>query len=340
MKRVTVGLAVVAALGLGCRGKQPKARATAAADDAGVVGPTIRDLTGTAGAAPFPEPRLPMPHQLRSSLLEPGAAPRAVRRYRAIGETRELRVAVTITARSYRDGAWSDATVLPVVTDGFGVTVDATPGAATTTIALRGLVGEIAAGADAGRAEAEAYLGRWRKLLERRRLTVAIDPRGALGAITVIDDPIAATAAADDTHDELVQRWLGLAVPLPAEPIGVGARWRVVTLLRTGGAVVKQTATYRLAAIDGDAWTIAVELERVAEQQLIDVPGLPDSVTTELIALRRTVAGTVTIAATSPLPRAGRLTSASTAHARFTADRRGAIDEVSDDTATIAIESR
>jgi hypothetical protein len=212
--------------------------------------------------------------------------------------------------------------------------------AGSTTVALRGLVGTIGDGA-AAHADADAYLGRWRALLERRRIAVAIDPRGALGTVTLQDDPTGATGAnADDTRDELVQRWLGLAVPLPAEAIGVGARWRVVTLLRTGGAVLKQTATYRLAASAGDVWMIDVEIVRVGEQQLIDVPGLPADVSAELIALRRAVKGTLTIAATSPLPRAGQLTSESSAHARFTGRSAGAVDEVSDDTAAIAIDSK
>lgn len=326
MKRAATALAL-AALALGCGGKKRAPRPIA--DDAAVAGPTVRDLTPPS-RAPFPEPVVAMPKELRATLLAPGAAPRAVRRYRPIAETRELRVTMAITASGFRNGAWSDPTALPAITEGFGIITEA----GGATVALRGLVGEVAAGGtDATRADAESYLGRWRKLLERRRLAVAVDDRGRLGAITAHDDP---AGASDATKDELVQRWLGLAVPLPAEPIGVGARWRVVTLLRTGGAVLKQTATYTLTAADASGLTVEVELVRVGEQQLIEVPGLPADVTAELIALRREVKGTLVVGPGSPLARTGHLTSSSSAHARWTGPT-GAVDEVSDDTATVEL---
>lgn len=325
MRRLLLLAALVAITG--CGGKKravPRAERDAAVEP----GPTIHDLTPTAARVPFAEPTVALPRELRATLVEPGAAPRTVRRYAPSAETRELRVAMTVTASGFHDGVWSQPQTLPVMTDGFGITVDA-----TAPIALRGLVAEIADGG--AHVEAEAYLGRWRALLERRRVAVATDGRGTLGAITLQDDP---TSTA--TRDELVQRWLGLAVPLPVEAIGVGARWRVVTILRTGGAVVKQTATYQLTAVDGAAATVAVELTRIGEQQLIEVPGLPADVTAELVALRRVVKGTLVLGPGSPLPLRGTLTSESSAHARFTSSTRAAVDEVSDDSATIVLTSK
>lgn len=326
-------LAVLAALIAGCGGKKREAPPRAQ-PDAGVVGPVIRDLAPPADR--LPEPALPNPHLVRETLLEAGAAPRKVRRYRLAEDRRELAATMTVTTSGFRDGAWSAPAALATITDGFGVTV----ADGDTAIALRGLIAAVGGGDDAARRGAEAYLARWRALVERRRVAIAVDDRGRAGAITLTDDPAGTGAGATDTRDEVVQRWLGLAVPLPAEAIGVGARWRVVTILRSGGAAVKQTATYRLIAVDGDAWTIEVELERLGERQPIAVPGAPRGVTAELIGLHRVVKGSVTVDAGSPLPRSGELTSEARAHARFTAPGRPAVDEVSDDVATIVLASK
>lgn len=332
-----------------CRDPAPKQKAAPDARPAGVAGPSMTTVTPRVRPAALPEPRLPMPREVRARLLDAGKAPRAVRRYKPVTETRELEATLAITTEVYRDGVAIPPVALPPVREGFGVSIEPTREGAT--IALRGLAATVAdaapdarpgAPADAatGRAEAETYLARWRALVERRRVSVPVDDRGRPGAIALTDDPSATRPDADATRDEWVQRWLGVAVPLPAEPVGVGARWEVVTLLRTGGAVLKQTATYELTAATRDAWTIALTLERLGEHQRIDVPGLPPGASAELMGLRRTVTGTLTLSPASPLPRAGALTSVSSAHARYTGAGGVAVEEASDDRATITLTSK
>ena len=61
-------------------------------------------------------------------------------------------------------------------------------------------------------------------------------------------------------------------MPLPDKPIGAGATWKVVTILREGHAYVKQTATYKLASAPSATgpWKIDVEIKRIAEEQRIE----------------------------------------------------------------------
>ena len=126
-------------------------------------------------------------------------------------------------------------------------------------------------------------------------------------------------------------------VPWPREPIGVGARWRVITLLRIGGAYVKQTATYELTALDGARATIAVALTRLAERQLLALPGLPAGAEAELIGLVREQTGTVTVDLAAPLPLAGRFETTLSSHAQFRAGAAPALDEVADDRAVLTL---
>ncbi|MCL4222850.1 MAG: hypothetical protein KJZ91_00085 [Myxococcales bacterium] len=289
---------------------------------AAVVGPRTRVLPPAVPPSRMPEPRIELPRELRFTLLDPGQGARARLRYRADGSTRELVARAQVTTRSYADGTWIDPVALAPVRDGFGVTATATAtgSGAGAVIQLRGLVASVDGGAaPPAAAAAEAYLGRWRALLERRRADVTIDDRGRLVTTALLDDP---TGARVEARDELVQRWLGLAVPLPEEPVAIGARWRVVTALRAGGAVLKQTATYQLRARDAQAWTIDVEAERIGEPQDILAPGVPGGVLGEVVALRRVVKGTLVVGPSDPLPRRGTLASEVASHARFHAAGR------------------
>jgi hypothetical protein len=321
-----------------CRNKRvpPVEIATDAA--LATVGPSVHDLAPPDVV--FDQPAATMPQLVRATLLEAGQAPRAIRRYHTIvAAERELSVVVRVTTHTYRHGAWIGPTVLPPIRDGFGVSLSPTTDDQFAVV-LRGLPGTVEGGDGVAHDDAESYLSRWRALLERRRISVAVDPRGQLGAISFLDDLDQRRTDRTDATDALVERWLGLAVPLPEAAIGVGARWRVVTLLRTGGAFLKQTATYHLAAIAGDQLTVDVELVRVGERQLIAIPGMPADATAELIALLRTVHGEVTLGANSPLPIAGQLQSTLGTHAQFGTSQTAPVDEVSDDQATISIDSR
>ena len=134
-------------------------------------------------------------------------------------------------------------------------------------------------------AEADAYLASWRKLVQDRRITLAFDQRGQF-SMTASGVP-ATGSGNDQTKDEVIQRLLSMIVPLPAEPVGAGARWRVVTILRQRPAYVKQTAIYTLssAAVASKAgpatWKLHIKLTRVGEQQAIQDPLLPPGATAD-----------------------------------------------------------
>ena len=248
-------------------------------------------------------PVVVLPRQDAFALLERGQDPASPLRYaRAPGAVEQL-VETRLRSRHAQADAWSPWTSLDV-RDGFGVTT-AAPG----PLALRPLAPESLAPS----ADADAYLHGWRALQDRR-LTIAVDDRGQLGTAVFNDDPRTAHSAQE--LDEIVQRLLGTLVPVPVEPVGIGARWRVVTILRQRPAVVKQTATYTLAARTAKRWTIAVDMQRIGEQQLLDDPGLPDGTTAELVALVRHYAGTVEIDPARLLPTGGSLAIDSRMHLR------------------------
>lgn len=146
-------------------------------------------------------------------------------------------------------------------------------------------------------------------------LAIALDERGRTSELA---------AHATDAED-IVQRMLATVVPLPEQPLGLGARWRVVTALRQQGAVLKQTATYTLVA-RGPRWTIAVDVQRLAEPQRV--------MGVELVAIVRRLQGTFEVDPRQPFPHTGKLTVTSTVHART-----GSRETIVEDTGTIELQT-
>lgn len=336
-----IAVATVAA----CRGAAPEseqagsahaaARSTATSSTPALAGsatpstPTLKHYTTTA--LPLGAPDIALPQQESFKLLAPGDAPRAPLRYQLAAGTANYIAETTLTSRHLENGAFSKPTQLPTIRDGFAITIaDAAP----TRLALRGLRAELAAPS----ADADAYLARWRAGLQDRRITLSLDARGAVSAITFNDDPKNTRSAV--AHDELVQRLLSLAVPLPAEPVGIGARWQVVTILRQGPAYAKQTATYTLAARDQARWKLHLKLQRVAEEQRLDDPALPAGTTADLLAMFRLLEGDIELSPTRPLVIAGVLAFESRLHVRLmppSAPASATSEQIFEDTGTIRI---
>jgi hypothetical protein len=276
------------------------------------------------------EPEVALPSRESFRLLDPGTGARVALRYRPAAGAAAVIARTALTSRQLDRGEFGAPVALPVTRDGFAITVAADhPG----QLALRGLTATAAAGSDD--AGADAYLAAWRTLLQDRRVTVEVDARGAVGAIRFDDDP--AGAHGPRARDELVQRLLALIVPLPDEPVGPGARWRVVTILRQGPAVAKQTATYTLISRTTAAWKLHVQLHRVGEPQRIADPSLPAGTTADLVALFRSLEGDVDVDPTLPLIAGGSLAIESRLHARLAPRDGSPIDQMFEDIGRVSL---
>ena len=273
------------------------------------------------------EPRLELPRRESLQLLDPGRGARSTLRYALAAGTMSVLVETRLSSRHLERDAFTRPTALPAIRDGFAITVAAGD---SHQLSLRGLPGEAAE-----TPETRAYLAAWRALLQDRSITVAIDERGAFSAITFTDDPRGARS--DKARDELVQRLLALIVPLPDEPVGVGASWRAVTILRQGPAYAKQTATYTLRARSARRWKLHAKLQRVGEEQRITDPSLPAGTTADLVALFRALEGDVDVDPARALIVGGSLTIESRLHVRLQPPGRAATEQIFEDTGTAVI---
>jgi hypothetical protein len=271
-----------ASSGAGSAGAGSSGAASSGAGSADAPGASPRAVQLAApGAIELAEPVIALPSLAAFVLEDAGAAPRrALRLHPAAGTATFTRTRALRQRQLDAHGAFLPSVALPELRDGFAVTAGD-----TGVLALRALPAEAASPSP----EADAALDTWRRLLDGRRATVALDDRGQLGPIRFTDDP-------SNTHSEparlaLAAELLARIVPLPAEPVGVGARWRVVTILALDGAHAKQTATYTLLA-DGRVHAV---IQRVAQEQRLATPGAPAGVTVDLVAMFRRHEGDVAL---------------------------------------------
>ncbi len=240
-------------------------------------------------------------------LLAPGTGDRQLLRYTLAAPSTHA-IETTVTARQLEGAAWSEPRTLPPMQSGFTVTP------ASDALRVRTLPG--------------TTTGAW-ALIADRTFSITSDDRGRASAFAIADQGASGAAIVD----ELAQRWLALVVPLPEEPVAVGATWRAVTVLRQRPAIVKQTATYTLTSRTAERWEIGVELSRVAApQQAID-PGVPEGTQVDVVALVTRLGGTLAIDPRRPLP-TGELTLTSTLHLRLRG-AAGVTEQIYDDTAIV-----
>jgi hypothetical protein len=299
----------------------------AIAHDAAPAGPRVVQLA-PPGPIVMAAPTIELPKLESFQLLDAGTGPKAALRYQLAAGASSFLAQTTLSSRHLEHGAFTPPVTLPAIHDGFAITVAAEhPG----QLALRALPGEAATASP----DAEAYLASWRKLLQNRRMTITVDDRGQVGTLGFNDDPTGTRSA--QARADLVQRLLSTIVPLPVEPVGTGARWRVVTILKQGPAFAKQTATYTLVA-PGAVWKVHVKLQRVAEAQQLDDPALPAGTTADLIAMFRAFEGDVEVDPKQAMITRGTLTIESRLHVKLSAAGQPAAQEqLFEDTGSVVL---
>ncbi|MFN0251866.1 MAG: hypothetical protein ACKV2T_33625 [Kofleriaceae bacterium] len=273
----------------------------------------------------FPQPEIELPAQRSFKLLQAGkdAAPL---RYVLADRTASYAAITRLSSRRLAGAQASPYASLPPMTTTLAIT---TSGKAT--LVARPVVAEV----ETPTPESTQYLAGWNAIADRR-VTIALDDRGQLGTLGFVDDP---TGAKIRELDDLTQRLLAIAVPLPAEPVGVGGSWRVTTVLRQRPAIVKQTATYTLVERGDRSWKIDVEIQRVGEPQTVIDASVPAGTAIELVALVRKLRGTLVVDPAAPLG-TGELAVDSSLHLRIRDPKLGEREEILEDTGTITLSVR
>ena len=117
------------------------------------------------------------------------------------------------------------------------------------------------------------------------RGTAVVDARG-FNRQSRVDIPEGAPPETRQMMETTAQQMEQLAAPLPAEPVGEGARWEVVQHLEQNGVALVQTSVMTLESLDDDSGTISTSIRQTADPQTVEMPGAMAGASAELVELR------------------------------------------------------
>ena len=134
------------------------------------------------------------------------------------------------------------------------------------------------------------------------RLRVRTPTHGAWRILQVVDANLKTTEVLR-VLEIVDQAFSDTIPPLPQEPVGVGAKWRVVESERVMGVDVRTIRNYELTGWDGDEAILSFTTERRAPKQDIDAPTAASQTRMTLTAFESKAEGTARFSPGLPLLR-------------------------------------
>lgn len=296
MRRTTMiglGLAAVSLLSLGACGKK-------APDEAGRSKTARPPATSTRpaaaparGHAEGPRPRgpvEPLPKAMTIRLVAPGSGAKRVLRYKIPAGTRQtFALEIRLSLKMTMAGHSIPKAVLPIMRFHLSAecrTVDAK--------------GEMRMAFQLARVEVVERKGVIQPVLDQiqgrvgalkgLKGTFTLTPRGETRDLQMAA-PGGLPAQLSQVLHSIDEQMRHMAVPLPAEPVGLGAKW-VVTMPTTVQNVRSgQRITYALGKLAPESASLAVSVVQWAPPQPLAAPGLPAGMRARLLSLRGSGSG-------------------------------------------------
>lgn len=131
-----------------------------------------------------------------------------------------------------------------------------------------------------------------------------VTPKGHVHDVK-LEVPPSVPPAAQQIMSGMSQSFESMVTPLPAEPVGVGARWQVVSRLSTGGADILQSAIYTLKSRSGARATLEVSLVQLAANDTIRTAQMPAGMSAKIRTFNSGGRGTTQVDAKSVTPEGG-----------------------------------
>jgi hypothetical protein len=307
-------LTLVATLALapGCTGSTDQAAVTTVAPDTTTatsgVPTTAVAITTTEVAAPMSDPpttpatepstSLPRPESAMSiTLLDPGAEPRVELRYRITPGIVTARLSQSQVLSQTIDGA-----AVPSPGDTGSVlemSVETEPVA--EGVRLTSEITSAVPNADVD-PELSQTLGATLASLVGVRMVSVVDDRGLVLSSEVDQQSLAGVP------DQVVAMMSSVAdqaqgvTPLPAEPVGVGARWQFEQRLESAGIPITQTFEVTVISIDGDLVTLSSIGGQTVAPGPVQIPALPAGATAEVTNWQADITAEIVVDLTEPFP--------------------------------------
>jgi Family of unknown function (DUF6263) len=258
----------------------------------GVLAPGAADGVLAQGSAPIVK------------LLDAGAAPQTDLSYALTKGTSQKVAMLMDMAVSLKSGGQSvPQTPVPRMT----MTFD-------TQTADRNAAGEFkidsrltAASVDANGAQQEQMAHALRPQVEAMKglgLIYWVDPKGHVHDVK-LDIPPSVPPSAQQIMGGMSQSFESMVTPLPKEPVGVGARWQVVSRMATGGADILQSAVYTLKSRSDGRATLDVTIVQLAAGDTIHTAQMPAGMSAKVRSFNSAGTGSTQVDLKSVAPEGG-----------------------------------
>lgn len=250
---------------------------------------------------------MPIGAQPVVKLLEPGAAPRSDLSYALVkGTSNKMRMSLDMTMSVKAGGQSAPQMPIPRMTMTFDTThADKNPAgefkvdAVLSSVGIEPNGGQQEQMANALRPQLEAMKG--------LAMSYWVSPKGQARDVKLTMPPNIPPAA-KQLLNGMSQSFESMVTPLPAEAVGVGARWSVVSRTANGGADLLQAAVYTLKARTGNRATLDVGIVQLAANDTIHGPQMPANMSAKVKAFHSSGAGSSQIDLKSISPEAGTMT--------------------------------
>lgn len=207
-------------------------------------------------------------------LLEPGAEPRAVRKFTFAANRSDKRL-ITIRQSAGREGAG------PAQEAAFAITADFVPKQvkpASTKFELKVLKVELPDAQGAMKAQAAAQLAPFTGLTGG----FDVSSQGDIGDIDFKADEKMAGPGAEVIVQSLQQALELLLPPFPAEAVGVGAKWERKVDRKDRGQENSSRRTYTLKELSADGGVVVADVEVSVPKHAVQERGAPPGTTQEV----------------------------------------------------------
>jgi hypothetical protein len=249
---------------------------------------------------------LPVGAQPIVKLLEPGAEPRSDLSY-ALTKGSSQKLAMTMdTAMNVKVGGQGQPSTLPRMTMTFDNAAADRNAAGELSIESR-LTG---VSVDPAGGQQEQLANALRPQLEGMKglgMLYWVNPKGRVHDVKM-DIPKGMPPAAQQLLGGMSHSFESMVTPLPAEPVGVGAKWQVVSRASSGGADLLQAAIYTLKSRAGSRATLDVSMMQLAAKDSIHTPQMPANMSLKVVAFSSAGTGTTQVDLKSVAPEAGTMT--------------------------------
>lgn len=214
------------------------------------------------------------PDGAKLTVTEPGAEPRAARKYAFVANRADKRLITSKQSASREGGGPAQEAVIQVTADFTPKTVKP----AGTRFEMKLLKLEIPGVPAAQKAQAAAQLAPF------TGLTGAFDvtSRGEIGEVDFKADEKMAAAGAEVILQSLQQALELLVPPFPDAPIGVGAKWERKVERNEHGIENTNKHTFTLAEVNAEGGVVTADVEIAVPKRPFQQRGVPPGATEEV----------------------------------------------------------